>query len=1857
MSLTPADYAAMSIDAYVTADDESKNIKEGFKRIISTSDPTTGFFGAAYYNDLTGELVISYRGTDDFEDWKTSNSAFLTDSLPNQFQAADAFAQTAIAQVALEYGVSVDASKIALTGHSLGGALAQLVSAATGYKATAFNSPGIAQCLQALENYLVQNGRATAGEIVNNQTAIAQQIEIYRASGDAVSLQGIQIESPVSVSVESPPFTLGHVIQGLAAAALGLNVLINVVLLFARRAFVDFHNMESLYDALQVQYGAVPAVDQSGDVLEEGTPAYEAEYQRQLQLLEGLTAIQDVSNVGDTPIRNVIADLSVDGQTVQGTSNEDLVIAVDGNDNVSSGDGNDLVYAGGGDDSVSAGSGNDILFGGAGEDWLNGGAGSDIYVLDHGSQTDWVVTDAEGPNGTPSTDPDRIRLAPGITTNDVAITRSGNWLYVNLERSLDRMILVDWMIEGANPVSAIEFSDGTTWDRAAMTSHIVDRANLRGSDEAEVYLDGYGDDMFFGMGGDDEIQSVFDGDDYFDGGSGDDYVWTSGGVNGTDDGSDIILGRAGDDFIVSDGGNDLIEGGDGVDELLSRDVYDVYGNFVRSASGLLIGGAGDDVITTNNGVIAFNRGDGNDVTPSYGQPGYPTGVITISLGGVGADDLYFSREDESEHPYGPYFDNLVMNIEADGSGGRLIFGEYYRAYFDEQIDVPFFQFKLQIITPENGIQLYDLDSVIAAHIAAGTPDAWSIQSALTTALISSSTDQAVGGDVAYRYALNGSTDLLTEAEIRTTLASADFANAPQLVHTAQQSIVAGTSAADVVSGTQGDDIVAGLGGNDSLDGGAGSDVYLFGFGDGVDTVNDSGISGSDTLRFGAGIGEQDISLGLGSLLLRVGGNGDAIHIGGFNPQDALNTGGIESFVFENGTTLTRAQLLARGFDLNGTTAADSLTGTNVTDRMFGDAGDDALSSGDGDDVLAGGAGADTLAGGLGNDRYDVAAGDGADVIQESGGAADVLSFAAGIAASNVTVSRNGLDVVLTGPSNTVTIDDWFAGDANKLESVKFADGTVWDKVYIDQLAGGSSNSAPTLANAIPDTQATETESFTFTVPENTFVDPDAGDTLSFTAALASGAALPSWLAFNGATRTFTGTPPDDAAGQLTVRVTATDTGGASAFDDFALDVANVVNGTSGADALVGTAGRDVMYGFEGSDSLDAAAGADTMAGGTGDDMYIVDDAGDVVVELEGGGSADVVHSSVSHTLGAWVDNLTLTGTSAINGTGNDLDNVLVGNSAANVLDGGAGNDAYYVLGSDTLSDSGGIDEVFADRNWTLEADFENLTLIGTGNWIAVGNNNGNRITGNVGNNAISGRGGDDFLYGGDGNDTFNVSLGGTTTYGTDYIDGGNGTDVIDWGSNALSAVTVNLATGTGSGGGSAGTGSMTFVNVEDAWGGAYNDSITGNSGANFLYGAGGNDTLDGGAGADRLEGGSGDDTYTLDSAGDVVVELEGGGADLVLSSVSHTLTAQVENLSLTGTATINGTGNELNNVLTGNNAANTLTGGDGNDVLDGGAGADTLNGGTGDDAYYVLGSDVLSDSGGIDEVFADRNWTLGADFENLTLIGTGNWTAVGNNSGNRITGNVGNNSISGRGGDDFLYGGDGDDVFNVSLGGTTTYGMDYIDGGNGTDVIDWGSNALSAVTVNLATGTGSGGGTAGAGSMTFVNVEDAWGGAHNDSITGNSGANFLYGAGGSDTLDGGAGADRLEGGTGSDTYKLGRGHGAETVKDTDSTTGNTDVAAFLTDIAKDQIWLQQSGNNLVVSVIGTSDQFTIQDWYLGTQHRLERFETANGDALLESNVQNLVDAMAAFTPPAPGQTTLPPAYATQLDPVISANWQ
>jgi Ca2+-binding RTX toxin-like protein len=258
-------------------------------------------------------------------------------------------------------------------------------------------------------------------------------------------------------------------------------------------------------------------------------------------------------------------------------------------------------------------------------------------------------------------------------------------------------------------------------------------------------------------------------------------------------------------------------------------------------------------------------------------------------------------------------------------------------------------------------------------------------------------------------------------------------------------------------------------------------------------------------------------------------------------------------------------------------------------------------------------------------------------------------------------------------------------------------------------------------------------------------------------------------------------------------------------------------------------------------------------------------------------------------------------------------------------------------------------------------------------------------------------------------------------------------------------------------------------------GGAGNDTLNGNGGADTLNGGAGNDTLNGGAGADTLVGGTGNDTYFVDNALDVVTEQVGEGTDMISATASYTLAAgsEIETLRVNTTTGLTLTGNEFANTIAGNIGNDTLTGSLGNDTLNGGAGDDTLNGGigidtmsggSGNDTYIVDNKgDVVSEqlADGTDTVNTTLvSYTLGANVENLTFIGSGSFTGTDNGLDNTITAGASNDTLSagagndtlvGAGGNDKLTGGAGNDIFQFFAG----FGADNItDFGTAPDLID-----------------------------------------------------------------------------------------------------------------------------------------------------------------------------------------------------------
>ena len=393
---------------------------------------------------------------------------------------------------------------------------------------------------------------------------------------------------------------------------------------------------------------------------------------------------------------------------------------------------------------------------------------------------------------------------------------------------------------------------------------------------------------------------------------------------------------------------------------------------------------------------------------------------------------------------------------------------------------------------------------------------------------------------------------------------------------------------------------------------------------------------------------------------------------------------------------------------------------------------------------------------------------------------------------------------------------------------------------------------------------------------------------------------------------------------------------------------------------------------------------------------------------------------------------------------------------------------------------------------------------------------GEQFLGAAGNDKAAGLAGADVLLGEAGNDTL---LGGL---GNDTLLGGTGNDLLTGGDDA--------------------------------------DLLQGGAGIDTLTGGAGNDTLTGGTEADEMRGGTGDDLYLV-GVTDSLAENSAEGTDTVQASVAWVLAANIENLTLTGAAGIAGTGNALGNTLTGNGGANalnggsgadTLVGGGGNDTLTGGAAADDLQGGTGDDLYIAGFGDTTTENAaeGTDAVQSDAIWTLGANLENLSLVGVSNLNGFGNELANAITGNTANNALNGYDGDDTLAGGLGNDTLTGSAGadsllggqGDDTYVIDTSDtvtelANQGIDTMQ--SVLTATVAANVENLTLTGGQNVGVTGNILANL-----------LVGNIAKNTLNGAGGNDTLQGGGGSDTLTGGAGIDLFVFDAALSAATNVDT-----------------------------------------------------------------------------------------------------------
>ncbi|ATQ75673.1 hypothetical protein CR152_14910 [Massilia violaceinigra] len=1223
-----------------------------------------------------------------------------------------------------------------------------------------------------------------------------------------------------------------------------------------------------------------------------------------------------------------------------------------------------VLLGGSGNDLIQAGPSDDVLDGGSGNDSLDGGAGNNTYLFSRGWGEDRLQL--ASPQSWEQTH-HNIVLAD-VLPGGIALVRSaqgmGNDLLITLRGGGDSLTVADFFSHRG--ITSITFADGTVWN-----SNDMELASMRpmmpdvvGSSAPDTLYGSWESDMLSGGEGDDHLSGM-DGGDVLIGGNGNDFL--SGG-----NGDDTLIPGAGFDHLEPGAGNNMI--------LFGRE----------NGQTVLLSGPLND---TRNTVVM-----GADVRPSdVSLAAQGSHQVLLRIAGSNATlQMDFVPE---PLPAGPAQWRLPAQLQfADGTrwdSARLI----------------------EMSLTQTGDE--------GNNVLEGYPER------------NDRIDGKGGHDM-----LNGwsGDDLLYGRDGNDHLDGGDGNDS-----------LDGGAGDDMLFGGIGNDLLRAGAGNDFLVGGAGEDTYVFNLGDGVALVDEMSYNGGpgNVLQFGAGITATDLRFVKAD-------TEQHIYYGATGQIKLFNRGvGFDRIDFADGTSTTIGQLNGHAPVLQTPlNDADVRVGSPFTLQIKPGIFTDV----DAGDVLtykaapaAGGAFPSWLyfdavnaifVGTPGN--TDVGSFEVLVTATDKTARSATDTFRMTVAAANVspTLVWSGGNVTLkegegfyqrlpdfkdANPGDVLSIvlssadgsplPTWMAHDVAQYGLTGSAGydkaGTYGIRVTATDQGGLSAvstfdvivsdvNRAPVLAKALPDAAASAATAFALTIPAGSFSDPDQGDALTLTAKLASGAALPSWLKFDAASATFSGTPGHADSAVLDITVSATDQGAMAASDVLRLTVTDVnVAPTVSAPANGGSVAEGKAF------SVSAPVFQDANP----------NDVLNVVVTRADGSA-----------LPAWMSYSPATAT--INGTA------------------GYNDSGSYALKA-TATDKGGL---------TASSLF-NITVANT--------NRAPVLAAPLAPKTLAD--GVAFSYSVPAATFTDPDLGDTGSYSAGALPAWlsfNATTRTFSGTPASSdAGSSNVIVRYTDAGGLAATATLALTITQTPsvtlTGTAGDDILTGKANNDTLFGLGGNDRLDGGYGADSMAGGKGNDTYMVGQAGDVVTEAAGEGTDSVSTGLSYVLPANVEHLTLTGAAAVNGSGNALNNAITGNYLAN---------VLDGGAGADTLAGNNGNDTYYADHvDDIITEwaGNGFDQLFSSVTKTLAQNVEVLTLTGTQAINGMGNPTNNLVKGNGADNTLGGNLGYDIMLGGAGNDrlndtskesnVFHAGAGNDSLSGgvaRELFIGGAGNDSVD-----------------------------------------------------------------------------------------------------------------------------------------------------------------------------------------------------------
>jgi Ca2+-binding RTX toxin-like protein len=1199
--------------------------------------------------------------------------------------------------------------------------------------------------------------------------------------------------------------------------------------------------------------------------------------------------------------------------------------------------------------------------------------------------------------------------------------------------------------------------------------------------------------------------------------------------------NDTITGSAADNTIDAGKGSDTVDGGGGNDTLVLNAAFGAY-VVSRTATDTILTKSATGEAVTVRGVESFQFTDGTKTLSEV--QGNSLGAFADDYKGTGGDDT---------------IDGQAGNDTLAGLGGKDIINGGTGT--DSMIG-------------GTGDDVYTVDvsgDVIVENPGEGTD---SVNVAFTAA---------------------GTYTLGDNVENATVTSAATIA--VNVTGNAQDNLITGNGGANSLVGADGNDTLDGGIGNDTLVGGAGDDTYVINVS--TDVINEtvSGSGGIDTVRVQFASGTYTLGTNIENAAVAT-------------TTAALGLLGNASDNELDGNDLANSLSGAAGSDtINGFGGNDTISGGTGFDWIEGGAGNDSISGNEDGDAIQGGAGNDTIDGGVITDRINYR--DGNNLSYED-------------SANGIVLNLSG--ITGDGSTGSGTVQDGLGG-TDTVRNVNFIFGSQHD----DSILGSSANIFEMYEGLGGDDTIDGGAITNYFVNSNriTYQHATSAVTVDLAAGTADGVAGHDTLVhFNqvrgsdfddslyGSDATWTpevfegrgGSNYIDGRGGFDYASYV----GAQSADNWHGVVVDLAAGTGthlgGVDTLVNVEGvhgsiyDDTLVGgnpdHDGAEVFRGNGGSDSIDGGSGWDMVDY-----------GSSNLGVNVTLGGHGVGTAQDGLLLF--SGVQGT-DTLVNIeaVRASDQADTLTGSDDADVYEAFegrgGSDVIDGRGGADRVdYTSSTVGVNVNLTNTFTLtggtasdgfgGTDKLFNIedvlGSDFNDTIVGSAGRNYLIGLEGNDNIAAGGGDDT--IEAGTATGAGFDTVDGGDDVDTLavagafgsyTVGRTATDTILTNDATGE----------RITFRGIEwVSFDGALHDmadvlhnslsefndtydgtdgpeSIDGKGGNDLLTGNGGDDALIGGTGTDTMAGGTGDDVYTVDVAGDAIIENPGEGTDTVnvafAAAGTYIMAANLENAVVAGTLAVNVTGNAQDNLITGNGAANALLGAEGNDTLDGGLGNDTLVGGAGDDTYVINATtDVINEtvggSGGSDTVklvfAAAGTYTLGANLENA-FIGNGfAVTITGNDLNNTITGNAANNVLSGGNGDDTL------------AGGTATGTGDTLDGGAGSDTVNmlagWSpvnyqvtrASATDTKIVNALTGE----------IVVLRNVEsvhfaddtvktmsDLWGNNATalpdslmgtdagESIDGQAGNDTISALGGNDTLIGGAGTDSLIGGTGDDTY-------------------------------------------------------------------------------------------------------------------------